>query len=89
MWTGSGPRDLRKTVEFTEKFHSVPVVHISLSMWDMDQKTNMRAQISAEDVTAEGFTILFQTWGDTRIARVRASWLVIGELSDEDDWDVD
>ena len=66
----------------------VPVVQVSLSMWDMDQKTNQRADISAETITPEGFEIVFKTWGDTRVARVRADWLAIGELRDEDDWDV-
>lgn len=89
MWAGDGPRATRKEINFDEEFRSVPIVHISLSMWDMDQKTNFRADISAEDVSTTGFTILFQTWADTRVARVRADWLVIGELPGEDDWQVD
>lgn len=88
MWTGEGPRVLRKNVSFSEPFQENPTVQISLSMWDMDQKTNLRADISAENIGPAGFTILFQTWGDTRIARVRADWLAIGELADDDAWDV-
>lgn len=89
MWTGDGPRALRRKIKFSEKYRTPPIVHISLSMWDMDQKTNMRADISTEDITESGFTILFQTWGDTRIARVRANWFAIGEAYDENDWDVE
>ncbi|MBT8476981.1 MAG: H-type lectin domain-containing protein, partial [Alphaproteobacteria bacterium] len=59
-----------------------------ISMWDMDQKSNQRADISAEEITTEGFTIVFRTWGDTRVARVRADWTAIGPLPDEDDWEV-
>ncbi|MGB5558157.1 MAG: H-type lectin domain-containing protein [Paracoccaceae bacterium] len=44
--------------------------------------------MSAEDVTPKGFSIVFRTWGDTRVARVRANWLSIGELRDDEDWDV-
>jgi hypothetical protein len=44
--------------------------------------------ISADLVTAEGFEIVFRTWGDTRIARVRADWLAIGALPNDDDWEV-
>ena len=88
MWAGSGPRELRQAVEFSENFVALPIVHISLSMWDMDQKTNQRADISAEEITVKGFTIVFKTWGDTRVARVRADWLAIGQLIHEDDWDV-
>ncbi|MDH5528409.1 MAG: H-type lectin domain-containing protein [Paracoccaceae bacterium] len=89
MWTGDGPRELRKLVEFSETYMSEPVVQVSMSMWDMDQKTNQRADISAEMINPEGFVIVFRTWGDTRVARVRADWLAIGEVKGQDDWDID
>ena len=88
MWTGDGPRELRKVVEFSEPFMSDPMVQVTISMWDMDQKTNQRADISAEMVNPEGFVIVFRTWGDTRVARIRADWLAIGEIKGEDDWDI-
>ncbi|MFZ5711204.1 MAG: H-type lectin domain-containing protein [Pseudomonadota bacterium] len=88
MWTGQGPRELRRAVIFSEAFAADPAVQVTLSMWDMDQKTNQRADISAEMVNPEGFVIVFRTWGDTRVARVRADWLAIGELRGEDDWEI-
>lgn len=88
MWTGEGPRELRRVVVFEEPFREPPAVHVSLSMWDIDQKHNPRMDISADMVTAEGFVIVFRTWGDTRVARVRADWLAIGGCAHEDDWDV-
>ncbi|MGB7269836.1 MAG: H-type lectin domain-containing protein [Albidovulum sp.] len=88
MWTGDGPRELRRLVQFKEPFLTLPVVQVTLSMWDMDQKTNQRADISAEAVSLEGFAIVFRTWGDTRVARVRSDWLAIGEVKGEDDWDI-
>ena len=88
MWTGNGPRAMRKKIRFTQDYLSEPIMHVSMSMWDMDQKTNQRADIQAEDVTAKGFSIVFRTWGDTRVARVRADWMSIGELRDDEDWDV-
>ena len=88
MWTGQGPRELRRVVEFREPFRRPPVVHLSLSMWDIDRQTNQRVDISADMVNAEGFVIVFRTWADTRVARVRADWLAIGEASDDDDWDI-
>lgn len=88
MWAGEGPREIRKQVDFSEPFRNTPAVHISLSMWDMDQKTNFRADISTDKITRSGFTIVFQTWSDTRVARVRADWLAIGELQDAEDWNV-
>lgn len=89
MWSGDGPRKLRTKVKFSEPFQSAPSVQVSLSMWDFDQKTSTRVDISAIEVSQTGFVILFQTWADTRIARVRADWMAIGALSDDDVWDVD
>ena len=88
MWTGEGPREMRRLVEFREPFRERPMVHVSLSMWDIDQKHNGRMDISAEMVTPEGFAIVFRTWADTRVARVRADWLAIGGIGYEDDWEV-
>jgi len=75
-------------VAFKPAFHRAPAVTVGISMWDMDHKTNSRADISAENVTARGFHIVFRTWGDTRIARIRADWMAIGAVRDDDDWDV-
>lgn len=88
MWTGSGPRMQRKRVRFSEPFGAPPIVQVSLSMWDMDEKTNQRADITAEKITEKGFDIIFRTWGDTRVARVRADWFAIGELAHEEEWDL-
>jgi H-type lectin domain len=89
MWTGTGARDSRHAVTFDEPFEAVPSVHVSMSMWDIDNKTNSRADLVAENITAKGFDLVFRTWGDTRVARIRADWLAIGPVADEDDWQVD
>lgn len=88
MWTGHGPRERSQWVDFSEKFASAPMVTVSLSLWDMDSNHNVRAEIEARDITPAGFNIVFKTWGDSRIARVRMSWQAIGELHAEDQWDV-
>lgn len=88
MWTGHGPRQMRHVVEFEEPFSKVPLVEVSVSMLDIDQSANYRFDISAEDVTEEGFSIVFRTWGDTKIARVRADWIAFGTVRYEDDWDL-
>ena len=89
MWTGSGPRESRQAVKFSEAFAAPPAVMVSISMWDADRKTNLRADISAETVTEAGFDLVFRTWGDTRIARVRADWTALGALRDDDLWELD
>jgi len=54
----------------------------------VDNATVMRADLRSENVTKEGFELVFRTWGDTRIARVRASWMAIGPLPQQDDWEL-
>jgi len=88
MWTGEGERELRRPVAFSEPFRTAPAVKVGLSMWDVDHTANQRMDIMAEAVTPAGFELVFRTWGDTRIARVRAEWLALGEVDHEDDWDL-
>ncbi len=88
MWTGSGQRERRKAVVFPEAFSEAPAVQCALSLWDVDNGANMRADIEAENVAAEGFDLVFRTWGDTRIARVRIGWIAIGPAPNEDDWEL-
>lgn len=89
MWTGTGPRQVVTPVRFSQAFRTAPVVHVTPDMVDMDQATNQRWDIAARNVTRAGFEIVFKTWADSRIARVRAGWLAIGELNDPDQWDLD
>ncbi|MFC3571601.1 H-type lectin domain-containing protein [Paracoccus sp. TOH] len=89
MWTGQGARVEVQRVRFDESFAEPPVVHVGLSMWDVDRNANQRADIQAAHITTDGFELQFRTWGDTRVARVRASWMAIGPVRHEDDWDPD
>ena len=57
-------------------------------MWDMSSETNPRGDIQAEDITTEGFAIVFRTWGDTKVARLRVAWQAIGELRQADEWEL-
>jgi H-type lectin domain len=88
MWTGSGPREVRRTEAFGEPFLAPPAVMVSVSMWDIDNKANSRIDLSAENITAEGFEIVCRTWSDSRIARIRADWMAIGATQDDEAWDV-
>ncbi|MFV0514250.1 MAG: H-type lectin domain-containing protein [Jhaorihella sp.] len=88
MWTGTGTRERRKTVGFSRKFRAAPSVTVTVSLWDVDTDSAVRMELSAEDITDTGFEIVFRTWLDTRIARLRVAWTAIGELANEDDWDI-
>jgi len=88
MWTGRGQRERRRHIKFSEKYKSPPTVQLSPSLWDIDATTILRVDIEAEAVTKSGFDMVFRTWGDTRVARMRIAWTAIGEMSELDDWDV-
>jgi len=89
MWSGVGPRSRMVRVTFSEKFKAKPVVHLSIDMFDMDNRTNQRTDITSENIDKSGFDVVFKTWGDSKIARVRAAWLAIGEVYGGDEWAVD
>ncbi len=88
MWSGHGPRVTVLPQTFRSAFRNAPIVHCGLSMWDIDTTSNARVDIRAENITTEGFDLVFRTWADTKIARVRANWLAIGETDHSDNWDV-
>jgi hypothetical protein len=89
MWKGEGQRRVSQVVTFSESFAEPPSVRVWLTMWDISHTATSRVDISARDINSERFTIQFQTWGDTRVARVRAGWLALGTLQDDDHWEVD
>lgn len=88
MWSGTGPRELRRRVAFSAPFLEPPVVLAGISMWDCDHRSNLRADLRAEHIDTGDFDLVFRTWGDTRIARIRADWTAFGSLSDPELWDV-
>lgn len=88
MWSGTGKRLTRKAVTFDTAFVSAPHVQVAISMWDISNSSNNRVDLRAEDITQTGFQIAFRTWNDTQIARVRVSWTAIGELPNDDDWEL-
>ena len=88
MWKGEGPRLARRAVSFDEPFIAPPVVTVHMTMIDMSNDAFIRADIQAEAVTKTGFDIVFRTWGDSRVARIRAGWQAIGAVLGEDGWDL-
>ncbi|MDA9940733.1 H-type lectin domain-containing protein, partial [Planktomarina temperata] len=82
------PSKVSRAVEFSEAFTAQPMDQVSFTMWDMGSDSNARADIRAENVTETGFDLVFRTWSDTRVARVSASWLAIGDVADPEQWDL-
>jgi hypothetical protein len=88
MWRGDGPRQSRTMVKFDIPYKSIPHVQVSISMWDISNNKNSRVDVQAETITREDFEIVFRTWNDTQIARIRVAWTSIGELHHDDGWDL-
>lgn len=88
MWRGAGARQSRKPVSFAMAYKSPPHVQVAMSMWDISNKTNNRVDLQAENITTTGFEIVFRTWNDTQVARVRVGWTSFGELPHDDDWEL-
>jgi len=86
MWRGTGPRQSRTPITFAAAYKAPPHVQVAMSMWDISNKTNNRIDLQAENITTTGFEIVFRTWKDTQVARVRVSWTAFGELPHDDDW---
>lgn len=86
MWTGVGPRRSTYYVAFDEPFEDVPAVNIGLSMWDTEGSSNQRLDVQAIEIKPDGFLIEFRTWGDSKVARVRASWMAIGPVGYAENW---
>ena len=84
MWNSVGARQTCLYIEFSEIFSNALIVQVNLSMWDIASFANARVDVRADEIQKDGFVIVFQTWGDTRIARVRVAWQAIGELSEAD-----
>lgn len=88
MWAGDGARRAETEIAFAESFRSVPAVTVHLAMWDVASGSNSRGDLRAEHVTERGFVLVFRTWGDSRVARVRATWQALGEVAHGDDWEL-
>jgi hypothetical protein len=86
MWTGQGVRERRVTVKFSEPYRSAPMVHVNMSLLDMATGPSVRADLTAQNITPTSFEIVFCTWEDSRVARIRAAWISIGELIEDEQW---
>lgn len=86
MWAGYGERATASFVEFDRPYVDKPVVHVSISLLDVQTDPLIRYELTAENITSEGFEIIFKTWADSRFARVRVAWLAIGQAIRDEYW---
>jgi hypothetical protein len=75
LLTGTGERAIRLPVRFPQPFPRPPTVTVALSMFDIIDGSNIRLQVDAQDVTAEGFTAVIKTWADSQVFHTTLSWV--------------
>ncbi|MGB8167788.1 MAG: H-type lectin domain-containing protein [Chthoniobacteraceae bacterium] len=71
-------RVFRYTVFFAAAFDAVPIVHLGLTGFDLDQRDSSRLSLRATEITPAGFVAEIGTWRDTRVYSVEFSWLALG-----------
>lgn len=72
------PRRFVSKVTFDSPFSYVPLIHISISGFDMDQRDSARLNVCAEAINTTGFDIVVETWLTSRVYKVEVSWLALG-----------
>jgi hypothetical protein len=76
--TGTGVRTYRTVVEFDSPFQVPPKVSLALRGQDVEATANNRLLLTAENITVDGFELVYQTWLETLIYSVWTSWTAIG-----------
>lgn len=70
-----GDRVVRVPVTFEAPFAKAPKVVAGIDYLDVADGPNTRLQVRAEDIRADGFTLVFRTWADTVVFGCAASWV--------------
>jgi len=71
-------RTFTTRIPFDRGFGSIPVVHVGISGFDMDNGDNARLEVNVTSVDPEGFGVELRTWWNSRLWSVRLNWLAIG-----------
>jgi len=76
--TGTGTRTYRVAVKFDSPFAVAPKVSLALSGLDVGGVNNTRLSLTPENITVNGFDIVYITWADTVVYGAYATWTAIG-----------
>jgi hypothetical protein len=75
---GSGQRIYTTAMQFDSPFREPPKVTVAFNGQDVDATTNNRIRVIAEDITADGFNLIYVTWADSIIYSIWTTWTAIG-----------
>jgi len=76
---GEGERSFEHIVRFEQPFATVPKILVALSHLDIASYAALRLNITAEKISASGFTLRYFTWGNTQILGLGAQWMAFHE----------
>lgn len=75
---GTEDRLFRARVSFEQRLRSLPVVHLGIVGFDVGNEDAARLRVRAENISADGFDVVIETWLNTKIWSVSVSWLAVG-----------
>ena len=75
-------------IEFDDEFFSIPQVFTSITSLETGSSTDVRVKTTVKDITVKGFTLVTETWGDSKIDKIGYSWFA-AEIVEFDNLDED
>ena len=78
MYTKFGNRSVIEHIKFEENYEKTPNVMATLNGLDAGNDANVRIKVYAENIDTSGFDLRVDTWDNTSIFRVKASWISYG-----------
>ena len=72
------PRTFITHVAFDAPFANVPLVHVGISGFDIDNRDTARLNVRTGAVSATGFDLEVRTWLNTRVYSVEINWIALG-----------
>jgi hypothetical protein len=76
---GEGERHFEYAVKFEQPFEEVPQILVALNHLDVESHTALRLSVTAEKISASGFTLRYSTWANTQVFSVGAQWIAFHE----------
>lgn len=76
-----GERSILVPVKFLTPFKVKPDVVVALTFVDSDKSTNFRINITADQITKEGFNVIVKTWYDSKVYHVEGTWTAVAPAS--------
>ena len=73
------PRVFVHCVQFDTPFSNIPIVHVGLSGFDIDNRDSARISVHTATVTSNAFDLVIKTWHNTRVYKAEISWIALGQ----------